>query len=260
MVQKIIQMARNAQIAARLAGYKYAIRTILRSNIGLETIEKPFTKNDNLVIVAPHPDDDVLGCGGTMAKAINSGAKVFVVYITNGIHGTPDGKLDRKLAKIRRVEAVKALAAIGPVSTKFFNYNDGNFACSKQASTKIAQLINPLENVHIFTPWFFDEQPDHKEVTKTVSLALRQISSSKIKRIWQYEIWTAIVANRILPISDVLDNKLNAISAHKSQLKARDYSQAILGLNNYRGHIGNINGPAETFFVSTKKEFFKLFN
>ena len=257
MIQKIIQAARNAQIAARYASYKFAVKTVFHSKIGEEILTEPFKKGDNIVVITPHPDDDVLGCAGTLALAAKAGANIQVIYITNGIHGTTDGAADKRLISIRKKEARTALKCLGKIKTIFLGFDDGNYKANRQATIKIAEIIKSLKNLTIFTPWIFDHHSDHAETTKTLARALK-ISEVDDAQIWQYETWTPLIPNRIVPIKKRARVKLLAIKEHKSQLKCRRYDKAIAGLNEYRGGIAQLDGPAEAFFALDSKDFLRF--
>ena len=253
-----MQAARNAQIAARYAGYKFAYKNIFRSKIGEEILTKPFKKGDNIVVIAPHPDDDVLGCAGTIALAADAGANIQAIYVTNGIHGTLTGAADKRLINIRKKEALAALKHLGNIKSIFLDFDDGNYKTNRQAATKIAGLIEPLKNLTIFTPWLFDHHSDHVETTKTLVRALELCKVDNVQ-IWQYETWTPLIPNRIVPIQKVARAKLASIKEHKSQLKCRRYDQAIAGLNEYRGRIAELDGPAEAFFALDAKDFLRFY-
>jgi len=259
MISNIKELARNIQIIARFAGYRY-FKYAFTKNFGLRVVSRPFNNQDSVIILAPHPDDEVIGCGGALALAARASARVGVIYITNGSHGTTSGKKDSNLIKARRREALVGLKVIGKnIRTKFLGFDDGGYRHNDNAAIQIASLIQKEPGfVHVFTPWYFDDNSDHVEVTKTLLLALNLIDKSQIK-IWQYEVWAPLVANTILPIGKVASKKVAAIKNHKSQTYCRNYESATLGLNNFRAMAADTKEPCEAFFVTDVKTIKKIF-
>ncbi|MDD5506660.1 MAG: PIG-L family deacetylase, partial [Candidatus Omnitrophica bacterium] len=85
---------------------------------------EPFSKDDRIFILAPHPDDETIGCGGIIQEALSKGADVRVIYLTNGDHNqfafiVYEKRLTFRSAefihmgKVRRDEAIKAMAGLG---------------------------------------------------------------------------------------------------------------------------------------------------
>lgn len=260
MIKNFKELARNIQIIARFGGYRYFKYAFVK-NFGLQKVTRPFNKRDLVIVLAPHPDDEVIGCGGALALAVRASARVGVIYITNGSHGTTSGKKDNSLIKARRREALAGLKVIGKnIRTKFLGFDDSGYRHNDNAATQIASLIQKEHGIiHIFTPWYFDDNSDHVEVTKTLLLALNLIDKSQIK-IWLYEVWAPLVANTILPIGKVASKKVAAIKKHKSQTYCRNYESATLGLNNFRAMTADTKEPCEAFFTTDAETFKKLFS
>jgi LmbE family N-acetylglucosaminyl deacetylase len=214
-----------------------------------------FDKDDIIVVLAPHPDDEVLGCAGALMAA----KRAIIIYITDGRHGTPNGKVDGKLIKIRQKEATNGLKYLGSnIETVFLNNSAISLRPTRIIAKSIALQISTIasSNICLFTPWIFDDNPDHQATARLTSLVVKLISPDAVKQVWQYEVWSPLIPNRFIPLnSAAIRRKKKAIASHRSQLKSRAYDKAILGLNAYRGAISNINHPAEAYLALSPKEF-----
>lgn len=232
----------------------------------------------NVLVLAPHPDDDVFGLGGVAKKLTTAGSKVTVAYLCDGSAGVPEGrpageeigqapKRDESLINIRKSEAQNAGKILGISEQVFFGYPDGRLASGTSAVKAVSDLITRVKPDIIFLPSFLDNHGDHRvtnEIFMNACLAGRQaVNSNKILAddfpIWAYEIWTPIFINRLVDISLYIKTKTEAILAHSSQLKSRRYDKAIIALNQYRAEINNMSGYAEGFFAAPLKIYLELY-
>lgn len=210
----------------------------------------------SVLVLAPHPDDDVFGCGGTLAKLTKKGAKVTVAYFCDGSGGVQIGDSNsQELIEIRKVEAKYAAEILGYTEQVFFGYRDGHLAGGESVKKALQDLIRRVKPDIIFTPSFLDNHPDHRAANEV--LINTEIQKDKI--IFAYEVWTPIYVNRIIDINAEKGKKDEAIKAQKSQLETRGYDKAIMGLNQYRAEINNISGYAEGFFATTFEIYKKLY-
>lgn len=210
----------------------------------------------SVLVLAPHPDDDVFGCAGTLTKMQESGAKITVAYFCDGSGGVEEGEKDsRELIEIRKSEAKNAGEILGYSEQIFFGYRDGHLAGGQSVSRALQDLIGRVKPDIIFTPSFLDNHPDHRAVNEV----LINMDIADNLQIFAYEVWTPIYVNRIFEINSVKDKKDAAIQAQKSQLETRGYDRAIMGLNQYRAEINNISGYAEGFFATTYENYKKFY-
>jgi len=224
----------------------------------------------NVLVLAPHPDDDVFGLGGTIKKMTTAGAKVTVAYFCDGSGGVPEGRReeeelgyrsrrDEKLIAIRKAEVEKAGKILGISELIFWGYPDGKLAAGTSITRALQDLLKRLKPDIIFLPSFLDNHPDHRVVNEifiNAASAFIQIAQAEI---WTYEIWTPIFINRLVDISLYIKTKNEAILAHESQLKSRSYNKAMMGLNQYRAEINKISGHAEGFFAAPFEVYRELY-
>ena len=190
---------------------------------------------DRLLIVAPHPDDETVGCGGLLARF---GPQCDVLLLTDGRKGVPaDGsKSESETALIRKAEfdATTAFFGVGLV----FALALPDSRLSEHAGAVSAFDLRPYDI--IFVPYRHERHPDHAAAYRIIKkLAKKQRAKAELL---EYEVWSPIAApNRFLDVSDVMEQKLEGIRLYASQTQELDYEALSKGLNGYRGaphHVG----------------------
>lgn len=217
-----------------------------------------FLEGKTVWILSPHPDDDAIGCGGTIIKHIQMGHFVHIVYLCSGDKGI-SGEVTNKTIKIRHKEAQDAALIMGVSTDKiyFLDIPDETLRSNIDiASVKLKNLFNSFPPDLLYLPSFLDRHNDHiatNDILKKCDLKNTIISA--------YEVWTPIIPNRIVDISTTVNQKQKAINAHFSQLKALEYDKAILGLNQYRAKMYTKKDMeyAEAFLALKWEEYITLY-
>lgn len=227
-------------------------------------------KFKKVLVLAPHPDDEIFGVGGTIKKLAQNGAFIATVYFCDGAGGVIEGtnidnelkRTDPALVQTRKNEAKEAAKVLGISKQIFYSYPDGKLSSSQSAVSGVVDLLKNSAWDIIFIPSPWDNHPDHRAVGEIFFNSLKQknVEIAKDFEIWSYEIWTPIFPNRIVLINKELEAKKQAIETQKSQLKTRGYDKAILALNQYRAEMNNHSGFAEAFFATNTKIFLELYN
>jgi LmbE family N-acetylglucosaminyl deacetylase len=226
-------------------------------------VSDDFAKKKVLVL-APHPDDETFGCGGTIVKILKSGGEVKVVFLTDGSLGFPDhlGRASREKKELvvkREEEAKSAGAILGVKDLVFWRFHDGALSVNKTSINLMKELLSSYRPDFVFTPSFLDAHPDHMETNHILAASL-EVVEGRGPYIFSYEVWTPLTPNRLVPIDKYIDKKIRAMKAYSSQLSSRRYDHAITGLNSYRGIITNVGKYAEAFFACDKDLYLKTWN
>jgi N-acetylglucosamine malate deacetylase 1 len=211
-----------------------------------------------VLVIAPHPDDETLGCGGTMALLADKGASITVLTATDG-EATQGSQLSpAETGRRRRAEAERA-AAIAGATPRFLGMPDGELTGQVgELSAAFGAAIGELEPEAVFAPWLLDATPDHRAVAESLRVALGAGDGSAALEVWGYEVWTALVPNRIVEISSVIERKREALAAHETASLALDLS-ADVGLGRWRSmqSLGG-RGWAEAFLATTAPDYLAL--
>ncbi len=205
-------------------------------------------EQEKILLIAPHPDDETLGCGGTLALLRQRGCEVKVVIMTDGRQGDPLGYSTQDVGERRQDESRAALKILGIEDVVFMGYPDGDYRHSAQISAELAQVIDSYNPQWLLMPSLLDNHRDHVRISLSL-LELWQQRGCR-ERLFLYETWGAIPATAIVDISAVFTLKQQAIQCYQLPLQYCDYAAALAGLSAYRGlFLGNeSHGPyAEAF-------------
>lgn len=215
-----------------------------RAAVYPELLEK--LPGKRLLCLAPHPDDEVVGCGGTLRKHIVAGDEVTVVYLTDGAEGDSSGKTTttearRRFAARRAAEARAGLKVLGIERAEFLNLPDFRLAGNLDAAAeKLTTVWVKTRPEVVCLPHPFDDHPDHAAVGEI----LRRVVAGRATEIGEetagdflvaaYEVWTPVRADTLVNITQQMTVKEEALRRHESQTAALDYIEKIRGLNAYR--------------------------
>lgn len=224
-----------------------------------------------ILVVAPHMDDEVFGCGGTLTRAAALGSEIRVVFISDGSRGydparvalTPEALavFERQLSETRKAEAKRAGAILGYSEPVFLDLPDGRVAHATSGATqRLAQLIREVSPDVVFLPFFTDPHPDHWASNRLLIEAAAAGGLGPSVICWGYEVWSPLVANTFVDVTAVVAHKQQAMAVYESQTIDVDYPRVITALNAYRSLAAGLpRGYAEAFFVETLAEYRALF-
>jgi LmbE family N-acetylglucosaminyl deacetylase len=144
-----------------------------------------------VLVLAPHPDDETLGCGAAIARFCAEGRKVRVIIVTDGRASARPALISPdELAEIRRKEVLKAMDVLGVAREEivFWDYPDGETAMhADKLAGDVALHVQGFAPGVVFTASRFDKNPDHRALAAVVE---RLQSDGKIQcRVFQYPIW-----------------------------------------------------------------------
>jgi N-acetylglucosamine malate deacetylase 1 len=199
------------------------------------------------LVVAPHPDDESIGCGGTLALGTAAGDQAIVVFLTSGELGLEELAVE-EARTVRESEAEAAAAILGLTDLMFMRYADWFISeCSSEATKALSQVIEREAPDRLLLPHPGEWHPDHAAAA-TIALDAVTLAGVESIRLLTYEVWTPMTRfEEIEDISTVIQTKLDAVGAYRSQLAAFDYCDAVEGLDRFRGALGARCRYAEVF-------------
>lgn len=179
---------------------------------------------NRLLVVAPHPDDEILGCGGTLALAGERGADVHVLVVFDGAAGDPERRFDgRDYVERRRREARAGGALVGVEHYHFWGLPEGHLASEAQidaGAARLARLVHELRPDLVLAPWEGDAHPDHGTVARAVRRMLELHPAPG--DVWGFEVWSPLEAEHLVDVSSVWREKVAALEKHVTQLAYDD--------------------------------------
>ena len=214
----------------------------------------------NVLVIAPHPDDEILGVGGTIAKHSDRGDKVFVCIVTKGF--APLFVLES--VERTRTECRKADKILGVQETVFLDFPAVMLEQTPryELNSALLKVVQEYRPDIVYLPCRGDMQLDHKMIVDASMVALRPKYEHRIKKILCYETMSETgwdipnCTNEFIPtaytdISDFLNRKIEALKFFTTQIQefpAARSVDAVRALAIYRGAMMNMRA-AEAFFV-----------
>jgi len=219
--------------------------------------------NRCVLVLAPHPDDETFGCGGTIRMLTESGVAVDVAFLTRGEFGIEAGgaapvEVRQQLAQTRSEEAQAACAVLGVRRVFFLDGQDTRLADQPQLAAAIQGLLAQEPYERVFCPWPQDAHDDHKATFLWLQHALVGYPHLLPQHFWLYEVWKPLPANTFVPIDHMLPAKRQAIEQYRSQLAQLNYCEGFLGLAAYRSLFCPASRYAEAFLVCNRDELLNL--
>ncbi len=222
------------------------------------------SSSDRLLVVAAHPDDEVLGCGGTMAKFAGAGACVIVATFADGVGSRFDGagvNFESHRLKRRR-DMARAHELLGVSSSDLFDFADNRFdnVPLLDLVIKIEGLIKKYSPTIIITHSSSDLNIDHQRLHEACVCACRPVPSSSVRYLLFYEIpsstdWRPANSTRqfspsiFIDIGDFIELKLAGLRCYSDEMREFPHSRsydAVLHLAKYRGATVGVTA-AEAF-------------
>ncbi len=185
------------------------------------------------LVFAPHPDDETIGCGGSLVLHVRAGDPVKAVFLTNGAKGDATGKMEKEAyVALRRKEAKEACGILGVKDLEFWEYEDRELAGARGALKRVMDLLECYEPGLVYAPSPLEFHPDHRAAAFLVCDAIRSCSGDFDLAF--YEVGQPLSVNCLVDITAVLTLKQEAIAIYQSQLKERPYDQILMALNRFR--------------------------
>ncbi len=203
----------------------------------------------DILVLAPHPDDEVIGPGGTLIRAARAGQKVSVLFVTSG---------KGEEAAERVAEARMCCASLGFEAT-YLGGIAGQIGILDPARA-IAEVVARIRPGAIFVPFVLDDHADHRRVNEVLLHALAGAKSADAE-IWAYQVYSPLPGNVVVDVTDVIGAKADAIRIYRSQMAHRDWAHFALGLNAFNCRLlQGVGGAryAESFFVVPSGEYVEI--
>jgi LmbE family N-acetylglucosaminyl deacetylase len=194
-------------------------------------------RGERLLVLAPHPDDEVIGCGGLLALHLRDGRSVRVVIATDGSKATGATGDDASYKTLRENESRRGLASLGESATiRFLKFPDRGLDDAVAAPLREELLSFRPDIVCVPSP--VEIHPDHIALSRAFCDLIQRDEGLHAElattRVAFYEVSQPLRPNAIVDITEVAEAKYAAIAAHASQVALKDYVAYARGLNAYR--------------------------
>jgi LmbE family N-acetylglucosaminyl deacetylase len=198
-------------------------------------------KNNRILVVAAHPDDEIIGAGGTIARLTKEGYETHVLILGEGITSRFEKmpNANELLTKLKQ-QAEKAKEIIGVKEIYFYSFPDNKFD-----SVPLLEIVKSIEKIKdkiqpsiVFTHFREDLNIDHQITYKAVLAAFRPLCGCETKEIYSFEVlssteWaypTKFSPNVFFDISETLDLKIRAMKQYTDELREFPHPRSIEGI------------------------------
>ncbi len=216
------------------------------------------------LIIAAHPDDEVLGCGGTIAKMSRQGHEITIAILGEGITSrfSKPGEAPQALIKKIRAASREAGKMLGATSIHLYNFPDNRFdtVALLEVIKKVEQIIADVKPRMIFTHHGGDLNVDHSVVNRAVLTATRPVAGNPVKTVYTFETpsstdWSfnklspSFAPNTFIDISSFLNVKTRAMELYESEARPFPHPRSAEALRAAARRWGSVAGmqAAEAF-------------
>ena len=190
----------------------------------------------NVLVIAPHMDDEVLGCGGTISRHVDSGDDVCVCVVCNRAY---DHEYDTKAIDAEKRSAEEARAVLGYGMLRYLDLPDERlYAHLQEAIAGIERVVAAVQPDVVYTAFGGDLHQDHRTVAHAVNIALRAGVAPSVKRALAFEVpsgtdqalsglGTPFTPTVFVDIEATLDRKIAAMRAYSREMRAFPHPRSL---------------------------------
>ncbi len=206
-----------------------------------------FPYGERVLVLAPHPDDETFGCGGTLRILSEAGKAVKTVFLTKGEKSDPEIQDRIKYTALREKEAETALGILGISDYEFLRFPDRElFANFKDTIKRLTEIADEYAPDTVYSPSTVELNPDHRAAAEAALELQRKYNF----RLVFYEVVSPLRPNILVDITEVVKTKWKAVKAYESQLGIIDYLDINTALGRFRSlTLGKDVMYAEAFLV-----------
>lgn len=206
-----------------------------------------------VLIVAAHTDDEVLGCGGTIARHVSEGDVVYAVFMADGVSSR--AQADHNDLAMRNSAAEHARKILGIQENYYLGLPDNRLDSLPliEAIQRLEPIIHELKPNIIYTHHHGDLNVDHSITHRAVMTACRPVPGHSVREIYAFEVMSStewatpfaepFIPNHYVDISSQLTKKLNALRAYEVEMREAPHSRSvdhIAHLAHHRGHTAGV--------------------
>lgn len=188
-------------------------------------------RRGQVLVFSPHPDDETLGCGGTLALHARGGDPIHVVTVTDGALGFQAQAAVDYVAR-RAAESEAAFEVLGVRSSEFWGYPDQGLVVDDALLGRFKDCLERINPAAVYAPSVDEIHPDHLHVAVSVQAALAAVR--RPIQLMEYEVGNPLAANLLVDVTSTIAIKEQAIRCYPSQLQGQPLLEKALALNRYR--------------------------
>jgi LmbE family N-acetylglucosaminyl deacetylase len=220
-------------------------------------IEPSEWRDARVLVLAPHPDDELIGCGGTLCRLLAAGAKVSILQATDGCKLASLRELPEPRRKNVRLEEAQRVASALGAGLVLWRQEDARLRCSGGTIAKLARLLGELRPTHVFTPFLGDMHADHRTLSCILGGALAMAPLQP--QVLQYEVWGLVPANLYCDITGRAETLESLLLLYERAMQVEDFVH-FCGSRNLARALELTGRPAyvEAFLATIGADYCRL--
>jgi len=225
----------------------------------------------NILVIAAHPDDEVLGCGGTIARLASEGNTVSILILGEGVTSRYENPADADSAEIEKLhaQAVAIGTSLGATEVSLAKLPDNRFDTIAMLDIVkiIEEHVDRIKPEIVYTQHGGDLNIDHNCTFRAVLTATRPMEGSPVKKVlsyyvgssseWAFEQFDPVFRPTVFTdITATLDKKIAAMESYEGEARAFPHPRSAQALRAQAEYLGSIAGlhAAETFHLIREVE------
>jgi LmbE family N-acetylglucosaminyl deacetylase len=213
-----------------------------------------------VLVLAPHPDDELIGCGGTSLRLMAAGAAVHVVQATDGSDAASLWHASDALRRTVRLEEAERVArAAGYASIECWREPNDAFRASETNVLRLAATLADLRPRLVFVPFVSDIHEDHRRLAAILAQALERTPLGPDAEVLGYEVWSHVPANAWCDVSAEMPRLERLLWLYETAMKVDDYVHFCAERNHYNAlAVAGRSGFVEAFHIVPAARFPEL--
>jgi len=200
-----------------------------------------------VVCLAPHPDDEVIGCGGLLSLVAHHEIDLLTIVMTGG-------QAQAETGVDRAQESREAASVLGITRPEFWGYQDRALSATPELVGRIEAVLRDRKPTHLLAPALSEPHPDHQGLALAACRAAVQSGLEDLTLVF-YEVGAPMVPNMRVDISAVAERKWQAVRCFASQQAVHPYLQIAQAMARLRAHgLSNEVVAAEAFYCVSVRE------
>jgi N-acetylglucosamine malate deacetylase 1 len=192
-----------------------------------------------ILVISPHMDDETLGVGGTIAKHVASGDEVHVIVVAHRVY---NHQYDQQATEIEKKATLNAQKVLEYQHLEFLDLPDERLDhCIQEILIPLEDAFNQIKPEVLYSPFYGDNNQDHRAVFEAARVLARPASHIKVKRFLLYEVLSSTDQSPPLPhnvflpnfyvnISETIDKKLEALCCYERELRPFPHPRSETGI------------------------------
>lgn len=179
------------------------------------------------LVLSPHPDDEVIGCGGTLMDIREAGGSIVIAQVTDGSDSAAFiSETEEQRRTIRLEESARVAEALGASELICLRADNRSFTATPELRDRIREILERVRPGLVFVPSFTDIHPDHRTVLRLVADAMQEMNETRFD-IALYEVWSLVAPTHVHDVSARMSRIEELLLLYETALKVDDYVHMV---------------------------------